>query len=208
MLHVLKFSHRPWLFYFTFPHSSSSLFFGLGSFCWHISKLIDSLAMFNLLISSIKGFLYLWNNDFVVYNSISFGSFLNTILLHFYFIFYCCFSYSCPIFPHYSPLPYPLPTSHIEPSPSNCLCPWVHYTCSFTWPFHFFPLLVSVSLFFISMSLVIFCLLVCFADYVPLIGHIIWYLSFSTWLISLSIMLSISIYDVAKDRSSFFLSAM
>ena len=30
------------------------------------------------------------------------------------------------------------------------------------------------------------CLLVCFADYVPLTGEIIWYLSFTTWLPSLS----------------------
>ena len=34
----------------------------------------------------------------------------------------------------------------------------------------------------------------------------IWYLSFPTWLISLSIMLSSSIHAVAKGRSSFFLS--
>ena len=33
-----------------------------------------------------------------------------------------------------------------------------------------------------------------------------WYLSFMTWLISLSIMLSSSIHAVAKGRSSFFLS--
>ena len=34
-----------------------------------------------------------------------------------------------------------------------------------------------------------------------------WYLSFTTWLISLSIVLSSSIHAVAKGRSSFFLSA-
>ena len=55
------------------------------------------------------------------------------------------------------------------------------------------------------MSLVIFCLLVCFVDYVPLIGDIIWYLSLTTWLISFSIMLSSSIHAVTKWRSSFFL---
>ena len=67
--------------------------------------------------------------------------------------------------------------------------------------------LVTVSLSFISMSLVLFCLLVCFVDYILLIGEIIWYLSFTTWLISLSIMLSSSIHAVAKGISSFFLSA-
>ena len=67
--------------------------------------------------------------------------------------------------------------------------------------------LVIRSLFFISMSLVLFCLLVCFVDYIPLIGEIIWYLPFTTWLISLSITLSSSIHAVTKGRSSFFPSA-
>ena len=40
------------------------------------------------------------------------------------------------------------------------------------------------------MSLVIFCLLFSFVDYVPIKGKIIWYLSLTAWLISLSIMLS------------------
>ena len=37
------------------------------------------------------------------------------------------------------------------------------------------------------MSLVIFCLLFSFVDYVPVKGEIIWYLSLTAWLISLSI---------------------
>ena len=49
-------------------------------------------------------------------------------------------------------------------------------------------------MFLTSMSLVIFCLLVCFVDYVPVKGEIIWYLSLTAWLISLSIMLSSSIH--------------
>ena len=67
--------------------------------------------------------------------------------------------------------------------------------------------LVTVSLLFISMSLVIFCLLVCFVDYIPLKDETIWYLSLTVWLISLSIMLSSSIHAVLKGRSSFFHSA-
>ena len=47
-----------------------------------------------------------------------------------------------------------------------------------------------VTLFLTSMSLVIFCFLFSSIDYVPVKGEIIWYLSFTTWLISLSIMLS------------------
>ena len=36
-------------------------------------------------------------------------------------------------------------------------------------------LLITVSLFFISTSLVIFCLLICFVDYVPLKDHMIFF---------------------------------
>ena len=43
------------------------------------------------------------------------------------------------------------------------------------------------------MSLVIFCLLFSFVDYVPVKGEIIWYLSLTAWLISLSVMLCSSI---------------
>ena len=57
---------------------------------------------------------------------------------------------------------------------------------------------------FKSMSLVIFCLLFSSVDYVPLKGEIIWYLSLTLWLISLSIMLSSSIHAVAKDRGPSF----
>ena len=64
---------------------------------------------------------------------------------------------------------------------------------------------VLVTMFLISMSLGIFCLLFSFVDYVPVKGEIIWYLSL-TWLISLSIVLSSSIHAVAKGRSSFFVS--
>ena len=65
-----------------------------------------------------------------------------------------------------------------------------------------------IRLFLTSMSLVIFCLLFSFVDYVPVKGEIIWYLSLTTWLISLSIMLSRSIHAVAKGISPFFLSTV
>ena len=64
-----------------------------------------------------------------------------------------------------------------------------------------------VRLFLTTMSLVIFCLLFSFVDYIPVKGEIIWYLSLTTWLNSLSIMLSSSILAVTKGRSSFVLSA-
>ena len=58
--------------------------------------------------------------------------------------------------------------------------------------------LAIVRLFLTSMSLVIFCLLFSFVDYVPVKGEIIWYLSLTAWLISLSIMLSSSIHAVER----------
>ena len=128
-------------------------------------------------------------------------------------IFYCCSITVVRIFPLL--LSNALPTSHLPfvILPHHCLCPWVLSTCFLTWPFPFFyPLPLSslpsgycqfVLCFHIASS---FCSFVCFVDYVPFIGEIIWYLSFTAWLISLSIILSSSIHAVAKGRSSFFLS--
>ena len=56
----------------------------------------------------------------------------------------------------------------------------------------------TVSLFFISVSLVIFCYMSSFVDEIPLVGEIILYLSFIAWLISLSIMLFSTFYAVVK----------
>ena len=111
-------------------------------------------------------------------------------------IFLLLFKYSCLHFPH-TTLPHP---SHPQFYPPLVLSIGPLYLFlddpSASFP-HFLPPpypLVTVSLFFISMSLVLFCLLVCFVDELPLIGEITWYLSFTAWLISLSIMLSSSIY--------------
>ena len=125
-------------------------------------------------------------------------------------LLYCCSITVVCIFP--TPLlpisakPTSLPYFHPPPG----FCPCVLY-CSSWKPFP--PLApppsppAIVRLFLISMSLVIFCLLFSFVDYVPLKGEIIWYLSITTWFISLSIMLSSSTHAVAKGISSFFLSA-
>ena len=130
-------------------------------------------------------------------------------------LLYSCSSTVVSIFPITT---HPCPTNpHQPPSilpsfgfvhESFIHVPWWTFTPSPRPPLSKAPaFLVAVSLFFISMYLVIFFLFVCFVNYVPLIGEIIWYLSFTTWLISLSIMLSRSIYAVVKGRSSFFLSA-
>ena len=50
------------------------------------------------------------------------------------------------------------------------------------------------------MSLVIFCLLFSFVDYVPVKGEILWHLSLTAWLISLSIMLSNSQRAVGRGE--------
>ena len=69
-----------------------------------------------------------------------------------------------PFSPHHSPPPQPSPPPTLDPTPL-WLCPWVLYTCFLTnlppFPSLSPPTspLVTVSLFLISTSLVIFCLL-------------------------------------------------
>ena len=92
--------------------------------------------------------------------------------------------------------PYPakpsFPCFHSPP----WFCPCVPYSSSWKpFPPLFLPTspLITVRSSLISMSLVIFCLFFSFVDYVPVKGEIIWYLSLTAWLISLSIVLSVSI---------------
>ena len=136
----------------------------------------------------------------------------NSIFIYLCIYFYCCSSTVVSIFPPSLSSASQTFTSHPQSFPPLWFCPWVLYTCSLMTLSSIFPHylsppspLVTVSL-FISVTPVVFCLLVCFVDYVPPIGEIIWYLSFTTWLILHSIMLSRSIHVVTKGRSSFFLS--
>ena len=127
-----------------------------------------------------------------------------------YFFNFFLFSYNCLHFLPIPPLPPASPTSFPHLYPLPWLCPCVVYSSSYR-PLSPLPPphspLAIVTLFLISMSLVILCLLFSFVDYVPVKGEIIWYLSLTAWLISLSIMLSSSIHAVAKGINSFFLSA-
>ena len=70
-----------------------------------------------------------------------------------------------PIFPSLPSSTQPTPYSHSQ-TPHHCPCPRVIYTCSLSSPFPFFPPfpcplpLAAVSPLHVSMSLVLFCLLV------------------------------------------------
>ena len=149
-------------------------------------------------------FLYLLKNCSGLHRWLLRGFFVCFIL------FYC---YSITVVCIFSPYLLPTPAKPtclpiLHPPPWFCPCVLYSSSCK---PFS--PLspphspLAIVRLFLTSMSPVIFCLLFSSVVYVPVKGDIIWYLSITAWLISLSIMLSCSIQAVAKGISSFFLSA-
>ena len=131
-------------------------------------------------------------------------------LFSFFFKNLLLFNYSCMPF---LPIPPPHPSwTHLPPPlhPPPWFGPCVLYSRSCNLLSSLSPPhspLTIVRLFLTSMSLVIFCFLFSSVDYAPVTGEIIWYLSLTVWLISLSIMLSSSIYAIAKGISSFFLSA-
>ena len=135
-------------------------------------------------------------------------------LLFFFLIFklfYCC---SITVVFIFSPPLHPTPA---KPTSVPCFHPppwfWTCVLYSSSWkPFSLLflppsPLPIN-RLFLTSMSLVIFCLLFSSIAYVPVKGEIIWYLSLTAWLISLTIMLSSSIHALTKGISSSFLSAV
>ena len=172
-------------FSLTFPPLAFWVYF-LGKPAWSSSSSVD-------LFFLILAFLFL----------ICKYSFLFSFVL-FCFGFY---RYSITVVCLFSPSLHPTPA---EPTSLPCLhpppwfCPYVLYNSSCNPLFPLSPphsLLAIVRLFLTSMSLVIFCVLFSFVDYVPVKGEIIWYLSLTTWLISLSIMLSSSIHAVAKGIS-------
>ena len=116
------------------------------------------------------------------------------ILFYFLKLLYCC---SITIVCIFSPPLHPTPfkTTSLPcffPPPWFCPCVLYSSSCKPLSPLSppHSPLAI-VRLILTSMSLVIFCLLFSFVDYVPVKGGIIWYLSLTAWLISLSIMLSI-----------------
>ena len=136
--------------------------------------------------------------------------FLFMVFLH---LFYCCSSTVVNIFPQPLPLPSspPTPTSHLQSYPL-WLCPWVLYACSLTMlpllspvyppaPSLWLLLVCSLFQYLWLYFACLFVLLIRFHLQVRSYGICV----FTTWLISLSIMLSSSIHAVMKGRSSFFL---
>ena len=128
-----------------------------------------------------------------------------------YFIFFNFYCYSVTVACLFSPSLHPTPAEptslpHLLPPPWFCPCVLYSSSCNPLFPLP--PPPAIVGLFLTSMSLVIFCFIFSSIDYVPVKGEIIWYLSLTTWLISLSIMFSSSSHAVAKGISSFFLSAV
>ena len=124
-------------------------------------------------------------------------------------IFLLLFNYSCLRFPPINlPLPYTTPNSHIQSSPSPCLCPWVVYKfldliIPLLSPVILFPpplWLLSILYVHVFVSVLLTCLF-CWLGSTYRWDHMIFV--FTTWLISHSIILSSSIHAVAKGRSSF-----
>ena len=125
-----------------------------------------------------------------------------------FYLFYFGFYIFCILFNlHciFSPLPF---SSLIPPSPQQSPHS-VHVRESFSFllsPYTPYPH-PQLSYCSPSMNLSPFFLLFLFVHYIPHISEIMWYLSFSDWLISLSIMFSRSIHTVAKGTIFFFFMA-
>ena len=122
----------------------------------------------------------------------------------FHFLNYCSIAV-VSIFPQ-------LLSPHCTPTPTVIPHPVVHAHGSLTRPFPFLPPLFPFPYPYGYCQFVLYCqisgsiLLMCLFGWLgPTLGEIIWYLSFASWLISLSIMLSSSIHVAMKSRSSFFL---
>ena len=136
-----------------------------------------------------------------------------TVLFRTIIIVVVVINYSYFYFPPTTLTCHPTPTSHPQSYPSLSVSMGLSTGSLITLPF--LSCIISHPLhsgycqvYFISMSLFIFWGFFCSVDQIPLKGEILWYLSFTSWLISLSIMLNSSIHAVTKGKSSFFLYAV
>ena len=113
--------------------------------------------------------------------------------------------FSVPVVPPFSPLLTPIPSPPLPSQSSPIVCAYESCICvpllslSLSFP-HLPSFPYSHCQFVLFKSLVLFFSFVCFVDYIPLIGEIMWYLYFTACFISLSIILSSSIHAVTKGR--------
>ena len=200
------------LIYFLFLDSTYKWNHMILVFLWLIVLNISSRSIHVVRNSKISFFLWQGNIQFYLCTA----SLSTCLFLYFYFLlnhFYCYSTTVVPIFPTLSSYAHPPPTPTVSSHTVVHVCgSFIHDLCLVpSSSFHHYSstlsLLVSFSLFHVSMPLVLFCLIVYFVHWIPLIGDIIWHLSFTNWLISLSILFSRSIFVMAKGRSSFLLSA-
>ena len=135
--------------------------------------------------------------------------FLIFVLLFIFYLFYCYSVTIVPIFPTLPSSTQHIPHPHVNPYPvvhvHGSFCKFFDQSLPFICTISPPSPLATVSLLHVSMSLVLFCSLVYFVHQFPLIDEIMWYLSFTDWLISLSIIVFNSIHAVTKGRTSFFL---
>ena len=119
---------------------------------------------------------------------------LSSVLI---FLIYFLLHFSITIYPPYA-------LFHLHSSPSSPITTLLSMSKG---PFSFFlippppnPHPAKLSACPLSMSLSLFCLLIQFVHLMPHMSEIIWYLTFSDWLISLSIIFSRSIHAIAEGR--------
>ena len=119
---------------------------------------------------------------------------LSSVLI---FLIYFLLHFSITIYPPYVPFClHPPLTSPITTLLSMSKCPLSFFLFPPS-PNHHPSTLSACPL---SISLSLFCLLVQFIHLMPHMSEIIWYLSLSDWLISLSIIFSRSIHAIAEGR--------
>ena len=138
---------------------------------------------------------------------------IQCLSFYYFILFFYCLSTVVSILISPLPLAPPFPASHPPPYPSLALsmCPLCMFLddpplSSPLIPLPAPPCLLTVCYLFQCVWLYFACSF-CWLQQVPSIVEIIWYLYFTVWLISLSIMLSRSTHAVAKSRCSYILSA-
>ena len=129
----------------------------------------------------------------------------------FYSFIFIVYAITVPAFSPFPHLHQPYPLSSPCQSLYHCQCPWIAHKHSLVSPFTIWhpvstPPTDTVSLFYVFVLLFLFCSLVYYVLQIPHISEIMWYLSFTDWLISLSIF-SRSIHAVVGGKNFFFFIA-